>query len=206
MELSHRMHQAWHAFHKHRKVLMNHHVSLYARLKYFDACVSPTILFALCTLPLTRRKLLALDVIQRRMLRRIVGWRRNEGEPWRDTMIRMNERLARADRLYHCELWSMAYARNQWRYAEHILYGIRSSSTRTICKYTYNMISDAHVQHQPHRDRGRPNMKWDDRLHEFCKSRWPDEANKHWYDVLREKPTHHYEEEFVHFSCRHACV
>ena len=39
------------------------------------------------------------------MLRRIVGWRRIDGEPWRDTMIRMNQLLTRAMDLHFIASW-----------------------------------------------------------------------------------------------------
>ena len=61
-------------FHKHRETLINKHVSLKLRLKYFNAMISPTILFGLSLLPLTKLHFHKLNVVQRRMLRSIVGW------------------------------------------------------------------------------------------------------------------------------------
>ena len=46
IEYKHRKQQAWASFHKHKKVLLDHKVSLKSRLHYFDVCVMPTILFA----------------------------------------------------------------------------------------------------------------------------------------------------------------
>ena len=84
------------AFGKHIKVLLDHNISLQLRLKYFDTCVGPALLFGTAVLPMTRTQLQDLDRLQRKMLRRIVGWRRIEGEDCRDTMVRMNQRLSRA--------------------------------------------------------------------------------------------------------------
>ena len=88
-ELKYRRQQAWIAFVKHKKVILNKHVSLQKRLQYFDMCVSPAILFGLTTLPITRSRLRDLDILQRKMMRRIVGWRRIDGEDWEDTTRRM---------------------------------------------------------------------------------------------------------------------
>ena len=72
-ELTHRLQAAWAKFHKHKHVLTNRHVSVKLRLKYFDAIISPTVLFGLASLPLTTFHK-RIDVVQRRMIRAIVGW------------------------------------------------------------------------------------------------------------------------------------
>ena len=69
IELDHRIQQAWAMFHKHKKCILNKHVSLRNRLKYFDACVTPVLLFALVVLPMSQSKLDLIDRLQRKMLR-----------------------------------------------------------------------------------------------------------------------------------------
>ena len=56
-EIRNRQRAAWASFHKHKSVLLDHHVSLELRLKYFDACVGPTILFRMIVFLMTRNKL-----------------------------------------------------------------------------------------------------------------------------------------------------
>ena len=99
---------------------MNRHVSLTKRLKFFDMCVSPCILFALVSFPLTRGQIEALDVLQRKMLRLIIGWRRIDGEAWEETMRRMRDRLDYARQLYHWQTWSYRFFRDRWRFAVHL--------------------------------------------------------------------------------------
>ena len=99
-EFRHRKHQAWAAFHKHKKVILNKHVSLAKRLQYFDMCVTPSMLFSLSSFPLSSAKLQEMDRLQRRMLRRIIGWRRFDDEDWRHTMTRMNDRMSQARQQY----------------------------------------------------------------------------------------------------------
>ena len=201
VEIGHRKKQAWCAFHKHKKVLLNRHVSLRERLKYFDACVSPTVLFALCTLPVTRKRLEMLDTLQRRMLRRIVGWRKLADESWHDAMVRMNERVARAEQLHPMEAWSRLYARSQWRYAQHVLKGGHSPFMRHLCQYNCRPHQDAQAPYIPSRQRGRPSMRWDHYLHGFCRERWPDRPSDHWIDVLPLSRNDDMENEFVNFVC-----
>ena len=103
VEVKHRIHQAWGAFRKHRMILLNHDIALPLRLKFFDASISPCILFAMSILPLSKTQIESICVVQRKMLRRIVRWRRIGDEPWRDTMTRMRERVSRAIDLHHID-------------------------------------------------------------------------------------------------------
>ena len=70
--------------------------------------LSPTVLFGLATLPLSKSQLQRLDVTQRKMLRTIVGWVAVDSTDWKTRMQRMNEKLDAALRLYPINLWSDA--------------------------------------------------------------------------------------------------
>ena len=65
--------------------------------------MGPALLFGTAVLPLSKFQYLEFDKLQRKMLRRIVGWRRIEREELRGTMIRMNGCLARALQLHPCQ-------------------------------------------------------------------------------------------------------
>ena len=73
------------------------------------------------TLPLTKSYILQLDILQRKMLRRIIGWRRHPDEDWHSTMRRMNDRMSKGFDLYQWKNWSEIFARSQWNMANHIL-------------------------------------------------------------------------------------
>ena len=100
-EFDHRRNQAWATFHKHKKVLLNKHKSLRLRFKYFDCSVTPAMLFALHAFSITNTRLLQFNILQRKMLRRIIGWRRINGESWEDRMHRMDERFSFGQFLYN---------------------------------------------------------------------------------------------------------
>jgi hypothetical protein len=61
-------------------------------------------------MPLTAFDLYQLDATQRRMLLSFVSWVRVQDEPWRDTMIRMNERVRWAFHYQHFESWNHRFA------------------------------------------------------------------------------------------------
>ena len=100
-EFQYKKKQAWAAFHKHKKVLLNSEICLQKRLQYFECCVNPTILFGLVVFPMTNKMLREMDILQRKMLRSIVGWRRISTESWEDTMLKMKRRIQRTRILYN---------------------------------------------------------------------------------------------------------
>ena len=61
---------------------LNQNVSLKKRFQYFECCVNPAMLFGLITFPMTRTMLKSMDALQRKMMRRIIGWRRLDTESW----------------------------------------------------------------------------------------------------------------------------
>ena len=83
VELHHRKTIAWAKFNKHRTILTNKHVNLKLRLKFFNAVFTPAMLLSLHTLALTKVHLDSINVLQRKMLRSIVGWVRVNGEDLR---------------------------------------------------------------------------------------------------------------------------
>ena len=116
-EVGHRIQIAWMRFHQHRDILTNKHLSRYSRIKFFDAVITPTILFGLSSCAMTRARMCSLDTLQRRMLRKIVGWTRVVDEPWEDTMRRMRLKVDSALTEYPMEDWSAQLLRRQFRLA-----------------------------------------------------------------------------------------
>ena len=105
-DISSRIQSAWARLHKLRHALTNRHVALSARMRLFSSVITPTLLFGLRTCPCTATQLNQIDVVQRKMLRLIVGWVRYDGEPWADTMRRMNNRVQSALNVLPVRDWS----------------------------------------------------------------------------------------------------
>ena len=86
-------------------------MSLRLRSTLFHATAFPT------SLPLTQGLVHKLDVVQRRVLRSIVGWVRLTDEPWDITMRRTNQRMEQAASLHPLPSSSSQYFVNQYRLA-----------------------------------------------------------------------------------------
>ena len=117
---------------------------------------------------MTRNQIKDMDRLQRQMLRRIVGWRRIDGEEWKETMKRMNLKLSRGLDLYYCQPWSISFARNQWRYGHHIIDGNLLMWSRVMYKYMCYAIYDPASLVLPRRSIGHPRLRWNEHIHNFC--------------------------------------
>ena len=197
IEVNIRIRAAWEAFHKHKCVLLDHNISLRLRLKMNAANIGPALLFGTSVLPMTKHHLQKFDILQRKMLRRIVGWRRIDGEEWKDTMKRMNDRLEEAQRLFFCEPWSMIFARSQWRYVKHLMDAYPLLWARIMIKFNKYSTDDPECDFLPYRTPGHPRMRWDDHIHSFCYKIWPRLRGRHWFDILCHQDVASYEDEFI---------
>ena len=189
-ELAHRVQIAWMRFHKNRDILMDKHLSIYSRLKFFQAVITPTILFGLTSCAMTKSQICSLDVVQRRMFRNIVGWVRHDGEPWDETMRRMRSKVEVALRRCPIENWSTQLFRRQFRLAHRVGNMVDSWPAR-VCKW-----------HPPtsipgaKRSQGRPVVRWDDYLRKFAEEEFADD----WYVACLDNNFPERENAFVHFS------
>lgn len=163
VEFANRLACAWGKFHKHRQWLMNKHVSVHRRLKLFQAVVSPTMLFGLTTLPMTKTQVNQLDATQRRMLRSIAGWTRCDDEGWNESMRRVNAKLESALLEFPVKPWSEQFAERQFdlacRFAHSGTWPEKAARWDPTCTYD--------GQDPPRRAQGRPKRRWDDFLNEF---------------------------------------
>ena len=194
IELDNRFKSAWAAFHKHRKWLVNQYVPVGLRLRLFDAVVSPSVLFALSVLPVGKCDLQQLQVLQRRMLRLIVGWRRIDGEDWAITMHRMKKRISDALSHHKIDDWQDKMLRHRWKYAIHVVQNSKMKWPYELSRWIPGR--DASAERQPHRLRGRPALRWDDQLHDFCGEYL---GLRHWTDIEHFNRQHllEFEDRFV---------
>ena len=172
VEFNHRVQLAWNKFHPHCRVLVNKHVSIKLCMKFFDAVVTPTILFGLHTLALTGAQLSKLDSIQRRMLRSMVGWIRIQDESWHGTMNRMKSRVAKALHQHPIEAWTRRLARCRHSFAVRV--GQTNGWVTRVVTWNPESNWHDHFSLAPKRRQGRPLTRWEDKLRDFCKSEFPD--------------------------------
>ena len=146
-------------------------MSLKLRLKFFNAVVTPVMLFSLHTLALTKIQLESINVLQRKMLRSIVGWVRMSGEDWSETMRRMNHKISVALELFPIPPWTEQLAKRQFQFAAKV-----AAEQSWVSKAGHWTITDrwhSNFDIMPCRKRGRPLVKWDDKLSTLTKHYFP---------------------------------
>ena len=166
VEVSHRISCAWAKFHTHKRWLLNPYVPVHLRLKLFDGVVSPCILYGLAVLPLAKSLLDRICITQRRMMRRIVGWRRQTTDTWRDTMSNIITRLERAQQRWSVESWSDRIAGRRWDVACQAVQLPPDSWTFQALHWQASLVGSAF------RATGRPITRCDDTLRYFRKTRF----------------------------------
>jgi len=103
----------------------------YKQTREFEI-VTPAMIFNLHTLALTKVQLKSIDVLQRKMLRSIVGWVRLNGEDWCDTMRRMNHRLSVASELFPIPPWTEQLAKRKFLCCQDSIGAILVINCRTL--------------------------------------------------------------------------
>ena len=98
--VSHRLGCAWARFNGLRNILTNKLISLRSRLRLFASTITPTVAYSLETAPLTMKLEKRLDVMQRKMLRSIVGWRIDESLTYEQNGHIMKQRVATALKIF----------------------------------------------------------------------------------------------------------
>ena len=177
-EVNHRLQLAWAKFHQNRKWLLDHHIPLSLRLRFFDAVVSPTAVFAGSVLSFKKSDFSKIDIVQRRMLRNIIGWRRRAGETWETTMHFMKIRLENALKAFPVACWSDRIFGMRWKYAFHVIHNEKMVFPRLLADW----VPTNAAGEIPRRKQGRPRVRWDDDLFFYCKEEL---ELAHWLDLRR---------------------
>ena len=84
---------AWSKFHLFYSSLTSKHVPTSLRLRLFNSVITPTILYGLTTCPLTKHDYDQLAVLQRKMLRQIIGWTKLPDDEWDDVYRRIRQNI-----------------------------------------------------------------------------------------------------------------
>ena len=180
IEARNRLNASWAKFHEHRDALCNHNVPIGLRLRLFDTIVTPVVLYGGAVLPLSQKDLEQLDIVQRRMLRLIVGWKRYPDESWEATMHRMKARVSHALQYHAIPTWSHRFHKNRWGYASHVIFNVKNRLPYLLAEWI--PLHDPAADEVPHRRPGRPRLRWDDDLHDFCAAKL---GLYHWTDIER---------------------
>ena len=107
--VNHRIQCGWMKYNGLQHIFEDKHVPIRIRLKLFGAVITPTILYSLETCPLTENLQELLNIVQRTMLRRLVGWVCTNDDTWEERGRRMKNRMSSCLSRYHINEWSEAF-------------------------------------------------------------------------------------------------
>ena len=123
-----------------------------------------------------------MRVCQFKMLRQIIGWRRQISETWELTMHDMNERIDRAMILYFCAPWDIEICKRQWRFAQYVCQCTAHLRSKLLL---YGILVNCMIMHTyyAYRRPGHPRTKWDQGLQNIFKNKY---GTTKWIDIMHE--------------------
>ena len=161
--IGHRTSCAWAKFRSLQGSLLNRHVGIKLRLALFDAAISACMTYGMETCPLTGQQLEPIDVTQRKMLRKMVGWTHYSDESWEQSGRRMKLRLETALALSPVATWSHTILGNKHRLMKRLYAG--NAPFLTNMAHGWSPVACAHLNgHFAYRPRGRPRARWYEQL------------------------------------------
>ena len=141
--------------------MKNRCINLRGRLRLFAATVSPTVLYGLNTVPMTAAMQSRLDILQRKMLRSIIGWRIDPELDWEENGRRMKRRMERAQASFFMADWSESLAKAKLRLLERLDGAEPSSLLGQVWHWNPFHTARANLQ-LPFRNVGHPRARWED--------------------------------------------
>ena len=165
-EVANRVATGWCAFRWLKDVLCNRSLPLKDRFRLFESCISPCVLYACGTWTLTVGLALQIQSAQRRMLRWLVGLRRETEEPWIEFIRRsthVSERLARENGVQD---WLDVQRLRKWKLAG-------NAARRTDRRWSNRLLDwKPHFRALPYRKVGRPCLRWSDAISDVAGGEW----------------------------------
>ena len=155
--IEHRIQCGWMKYHPLQSTFEDHHIPIKLRLKLFDAAITATVLYSLETCPLTEGLLQRLDVVQRKMLRRIIGWISASDESWEERGHRMKIRFERC--MGKCPVSEWSHVVQERKFKLHDTVDELPFLTSSALKWDPVDCSSANFCHA-FRSRGRPFTRW----------------------------------------------
>jgi len=101
-----------------------------------------------------------MDVTQRRLLRKIVGWIRFDDEDWEVTGRRMKARLEAGLRQYPIKTWSERRANLVQKLLDKIANAPDDDLRKTAFNWNPSVIGEYFDGSHPYRAPGRPRQRW----------------------------------------------
>ena len=137
------------------------HVPVRLRLKLFDAAITSTVLYSLENCPMTEKIQSRLNVVQRTMIRRLIGWVSHTDESWEVIGHRMKMRLQFSLQQYPIGDWSESILKRK----EKTLSKMNELPFWTRSSLNWDVVECSGTNfHFAFRSRGRPLTRWHDKI------------------------------------------
>ena len=149
--VDHRISCAWCKFQTLQKSLVDKRVNVKLRLRLFASTVTPTLLYSMDTTPLTKKQLKQVDVVQNKMLRKMVGWVMHREESWEESGHRMKMRLEAASAQHPIKPRSAEVKSRKHK----LISKLNEGSLPQICRSVYGWVP----VHGAGRARGHPRTR-----------------------------------------------
>ena len=107
--VEHRICCGWMKFKALQHIFQDKHIPVKLRLKLFDAAISSTVLYSLESCPITESIQSRLDVVQRTMLRRLIGWISFAEEIWESIGHKMKMQLQKCLEKHPIDDWRFKF-------------------------------------------------------------------------------------------------
>ena len=200
IELKSRVSKAWAKFAIYRSELTGKSCDLERRLKLFKAVVQPTLLYGCSCWTMTREREQKVRTTQRKMLRAIVGTRRqlrdDDLEAWVDWVIRATREAECAMQKFGVPDWCEEIHRRRYRWAGHVARRQDGRWTREVL--TWSVVGSWSQK--------RPLTRWSDTFSKFFCSLFDMDRtidNSFWMDAAQDRDTWHASEsEYIDFVLR----
>ena len=154
--VDHRISCAWCKFRTLHRSLVDKRVNVKLRLRLFASTVTPTLVYSMDTTPLTEKQLKQVDVVQNKMLRKMVGWIMHREESWEESGHRMKMRMEAALAQYPMKPWSAEVKSRKQK----LLSKVHEGSLPQICRSVYDWVPVRGAG----RARGRPRTRCFDNI------------------------------------------
>ena len=130
------------------------------RMKLFDTVVTPTAIYGLSTAPLSAADVEHLAAVQRKMLRLMVGFVKDEGDTWEDMYRRLMTRLEIAFARRPIRLWDGECRSRKLALQTRLGNQVAGLFLQYLHAWNPNSVVDPKLSIQLKRPRGRPRASW----------------------------------------------
>ena len=162
IEVAHRLQCGWHKFGRHANILLNKNVSIKLRLKLFDSVVTPSLLFGLHVLPISKISMDKIMVCQRKMLRKIVGWTRHPQDSWETVMRAMKIKIQNAMTRYYVRPWDQCIQEKKISHLDRLIVMHDVRWEKLSMQWEPTKVQDLSQDYFAYRAPGRPRLRWTD--------------------------------------------